>query len=268
MYFKQRANDYLEVRGGVTQLELGLSVSAWFFVEDTAAHNVWFQGINSAGNPYLGLSLSNNTAGAVNAVSNAAAVERNSVTSTRYRTNYWHHAMAVFESTTSRWSTLDGGGRGSDTNSSAPTGMNTMSIGALRINSGTISGPMRGSLSDIVVWRKALLDHQVELLATGMPPWMIEPKDIIGFWTLEQKGARQLNLLGPHWPMEANLGGVPQLSQRCPRLKYSARDAEDFFSNVISTYKDNLRFFLPPPNPATSVLDEDSELLYVPRLIW
>ena len=135
-----------------------------------------------AGDPIA--AIKQNDAGTASAFAN---------TTTGYSTGSWHSACAVFESTTSRTASIDGGSSGTNTNSvSAVTGFE-FSIGAAYPRL-TTRAYLSGYVAFPAVWNVALSAAEVLMLAKGAHPFSVRPDNLIAFWPLDEKtgGARDI----------------------------------------------------------------------------
>jgi len=102
-------------------------------------------------------------------------------TTTGFSTGSWQMASGRFTSTTSRAVSLDGSGKG--TNTDSITGdSNEFIIGARRGDNPI--GHFDGKIAYVVVWDKELTDAQITSLAGGTYPGDIESGSIIGLWKL------------------------------------------------------------------------------------
>ena len=81
-------------------------------------------------------------------------------TTTGYRTNQLLHACAVCASSTSRAVYLNGGGKGTNTTSIVPSGINRLAIGG-RSNNQTNDTTMEGIIYDVALYNVALSDDEV-----------------------------------------------------------------------------------------------------------
>lgn len=133
----------------------------------------------------------------VTATTNTTSGTVSAVTSTAISANTWFHACAVFTSATSRGAYLNGGGKGSNTTSRSPTGIDRTAIGVLFGSS--VSQPFgpagTGDLAEVAVWNIALSDADVAALATGVSPLLIHPEALVGYWPLLGVNSPENNLL-------------------------------------------------------------------------
>jgi len=108
---------------------------------------------------------------------------QNSITTTGYSSGVWHHACAVGTSATSRDVYIDGGSKGSNTNSVTPSSLNATGIGY--IAKLTPSGYFDGDIALACVWNVALGANEISSLAKGLHPKKVRPLSIAGGWNME-----------------------------------------------------------------------------------
>lgn len=94
-----------------------------------------------------------------------------------FNINTWHHATAVFASTTSRTSYIDGIAGTTNTVSSDPTGLTTILIGAVMVSSAPALY-FDGNLSEFAVWNVVLTTGEINSLAKGFSPKRIRPQSL------------------------------------------------------------------------------------------
>lgn len=99
-------------------------------------------------------------------------------TTTGYSANAWHHGCAVFASATDRRAFLDGGGKGTNTTSRTPTGIDSTAVGALDIGT---TGAMTGRVAELGIWNVALTDAEVAALARGISPLHIRRANLVTY---------------------------------------------------------------------------------------
>lgn len=81
----------------------------------------------------------------------------------------WHHLAGVFAATNSRAAYLNGGGKGTQTSSRTPTGINTVRIAAL--GGSTLSEWINGNVMDLRIYNRALADEEVAAIAHPVWRW-------------------------------------------------------------------------------------------------
>lgn len=91
----------------------------------------------------------------------------------------WHHAVAVYASSTSRTAYFNGGNSGTDTNSRTPSGLNDTEIGSYRFGSGAPEAFFDGYMAEVAIWSAALDAAEVAALAKGFSPALIRPTSLV-----------------------------------------------------------------------------------------
>lgn len=132
-------------------------------------------------------------------------------TTTTISANTWSHAACVFTSSTSRAAFLNGGGKGTDTTSQTPSGLNRTTIGARNI--GSYNQPFAGLLAEVGLWNIALSDADIVVLATGISPFLVRPDALVGYWPLVGKYSPEIDLKGRR---EMTVTGATQIAH--PRM--------------------------------------------------
>lgn len=118
------------------------------------------------------------------------------VTTTGYSTGTWHHACAIYASSTDRRALIDGGSKGTDAVNKTPTAGNldTTSIGVLdRLND---FGPMSGMIAeaaiyDLSVYPGATDSDKADYFETNVLPGLVKkfsplfyPLGLKAYWPL------------------------------------------------------------------------------------
>jgi hypothetical protein len=109
----------------------------------------------------------------------ARANSAEAVSTTQQASTGWKHCCAVFASSTLRYAYLNGGGRGQNTTSVAPSGIAYTNIAGLFTQPG-----YNGALADVAIWNVALTDAEVLALANGVSPLRIRTGSLVAFWPL------------------------------------------------------------------------------------
>lgn len=125
-------------------------------------------------------------------------------TSTAWAASTWFHGCAVFASSTSRAAYLNGGGKGTDTASMTPTGLNRTNLGVFYA-SGSYD-PYDGLMAEIGIWDVALSDGEVAVLATGASPLLVRPGSLIRY--VPGIRSTQERLVGTAWTVVFGAPGV------------------------------------------------------------
>lgn len=104
------------------------------------------------------------------------------ITTAGYSVNTWHHACGVFAADDDRAAFLDGGNKGTNSDSKTPTNLDNLSIGALYKQ--TPYGFMSGLIAEAAMWNIALTDDEVLILSKGYSPLFVHPQNLIAYWPL------------------------------------------------------------------------------------
>jgi hypothetical protein len=164
-------------RLNAVEVSMPFTICAWARPEnDTNANTAVSIGISGGGvTNVLTLNFAGPAAGdPVRAQSIVNAVTVQATTTTGFTVGTWHHACAVFTSTTSRAAYIDGGSKGTDTTSSSPTGMNRTLVGAAQLQAGP-SNYFHGGIAEVGIWSEALTDDDVRQLGLGFAPPCVKP---------------------------------------------------------------------------------------------
>jgi hypothetical protein len=98
--------------------------------------------------------------------------------STGYTTNTWNHACAVFTSTTSRSSYLNGVIGQTTTTSVTPTNLVRVDIGSI-LNASAFVNLFVGNLAEIGIWTVALTAEEILSLSKGVACNKIRPQNLV-----------------------------------------------------------------------------------------
>ena len=98
--------------------------------------------------------------------------------STTLAGNTWGHFCGVGVSGTSRLAYLNGGGEGSNTPSSTPTGLNATLLGVIRQSSG-YTEYHNGDIEWPAIWNVALTRSEIWQLSRGLHPSKIRPANLV-----------------------------------------------------------------------------------------
>lgn len=104
------------------------------------------------------------------------------LSTTFWSINTWHHALGVEASPTDRRVYLDGGGKGTDTTSKIPSGLDRVSLG--RLGDSTPGSYFDGRLGEWGLWNVALNDDEAASLGSGISPSEIRPENLKGWWQI------------------------------------------------------------------------------------
>lgn len=124
------------------------------------------------------------------------STSNNAATSTTIIANTWFHACGVTSAANSRAGYLNGGGKGTNTTSTTPTGINRTSVGVGDGSSAVaeFAPAGTGDIAWATIWNVALSDADIAVLATGVDPRLIHPEAIVGFWPLDAGYSPENNL--------------------------------------------------------------------------
>lgn len=101
-------------------------------------------------------------------------------TTTGYSANVWHHGCIIEAATNNRAVLLDGGSKGTNSDTRTPSGVDDTALGA----SGRLTNEFTGRLAEWAVWNAALTDAEVATLALGVSPLLIRPNNLVAYWPL------------------------------------------------------------------------------------
>lgn len=130
----------------------------------------------------------------VQAGSAASGTARNATSSTGYSLNTWHHAAGVFTAAADRAAFIDGGSKGTNTQSTTPAGLDATAIG--RLETSTPANHMSGMIAEAAVWDVALTDAEVAILAAGYSPLFVRPENRIAYWPLLGRTSPEIDIIG------------------------------------------------------------------------
>jgi hypothetical protein len=171
-----------------------ISMACWFWA-DTITVNYTLMGLfdASAFNQFLLLQASGFVGSdPVRAVTNSTAGGFQSAnTSGGFSSGAWHHAGAVFDSSSVMAAYLDGANKGTGNPGGTPTGIDRVSLG----HSGDSSpgAELAGRLGMPALWSTALSDANMVSLAAGVHPTSIEPGSLAAVWSLGACGETEID---------------------------------------------------------------------------
>ena len=95
----------------------------------------------------------------------------------------WHHACAVFASTTSRSCYVNGANKATGTDSANfPSGLDTTYIG---FSTRTSGAHFDGDIAEAAMWDVALTDAEVRSLGlAGVVPTLVRPQSLVSYWPI------------------------------------------------------------------------------------
>lgn len=157
-----------------------LTMACWFYSTNNSAAQIMMSICESADSDRFHLAALGNAAGKnISCFIEANGSSDNTCqTLTGYTVNKWHHAAAVYSSSTSRSVFIDGGSKDTGNNTSyVPQGINEILIGARRSN-GSIGAAFFGLIAEVGIWNVALTDDEVLSLSKGFTPSLIRPQNL------------------------------------------------------------------------------------------
>jgi len=184
--FASASAQYL-YRASAVVSAMPITMACWFRTTSTTAiQRLVDVGQLSTGNQKWSLALLG-TAAAPNTtvIANTSSVSGAfAATTATYLADTWHHAAAVFTSSTSRTAYLDGGNAGTDTASVSPSGVDTTTIGATGVGASAFGQYMSGRIAEAAIWDVALTASEIAALARGFIPPQIRPQSLVAYWPL------------------------------------------------------------------------------------
>lgn len=132
LLFDDGATEYLQL-GSAPITAAPLTMTSWFNSDDDTIQQalMWIGDVDSTVN-WFSLEIMGSVGGnPVRARARAGAITGDADTTSGYSANTWHHAAAVFISSTSRASFIDGGSKGTDVTDATPANSNDTAIGRL-----------------------------------------------------------------------------------------------------------------------------------------
>lgn len=176
--FDDAAQQYLSNANGIAT-NAPATLAAWFRSDDTTILQCMIGLFN--GGDYFYLQAAGTDAQKIYAAAGDNPNFETAATTAGYNANTWHHACAVFASSTSRSAYLDGGSKGTNVNFCNPTGLDTTHIGTTW---GAGGNHFSGRIAEAAIWNVALTDDEVLALAGGVSPTRIRPGSIQAYWPL------------------------------------------------------------------------------------
>lgn len=116
-------------------------------------------------------------------------------TTTGYTVGVWHHACGVWASSTSRSVYIDGGSKGSNTDSILLSGFSRTNI-STRWVSNARGAFFDGCIAEPAIWDVALTDDEVASLARGFSPDQIRPQSLVSYWPIIGRHSPEIDVFG------------------------------------------------------------------------
>jgi len=168
------------------------TVSVWFYSTDDTINTVLFYAGDKDDNDDSAFWLRPLSTNVVwwSAIESGAA---NAATTTTFTVNTWNHACAVEASATDRRVYLNGAGKGTNTTSKVPAGIDRTTLTA---DNDTAQGfPFAGSVAHVAIWNVALSDAEVNALAKGAHPYTIKRGALTHYWPI-RGDSPEIDLVG------------------------------------------------------------------------
>lgn len=181
--FSAASSQYLSVSAAVVT-DVPLTMACWFRANDvTADRTLMVLGDTTDGDPRFELLIMGAVAGdpVQASTANILGETNNANTTTGYSANTWHHACGVWASATDRRAFIDGGSKGTNTTSTAVTGLDTLRIGTRLAANARF---MDGLIAEAAIWNVALSDGEVKALGSGCPVLSVRPGSIVAYYPL------------------------------------------------------------------------------------
>lgn len=156
-----------------------LTMACWFKTSDTTNEQVLLT-IGDTGGTADEFALVANGASSDTVQAQTRRTSTSTASSTSsYSADTWHHACAVFNSSTDRRAFIDGGSKGTEATAKVPTGLDAIRIGAVARSSA--SKFLTGSVAHAAIWSVTLTDAEVAALAAGLSPLRMRPGALVFF---------------------------------------------------------------------------------------
>lgn len=189
------------------------TVCAWINVDSLAADGaVFWVGDKDATNDYFVLWV--DTTGTVEWSARTGGPTRTAGTSTSLSVNTWVHVAATAAAADDRAVFLDGGGKGTNTQSSTPSNLDRTAIG--RYSDSSPSDYFDGEIAHVSVYDVVLADALILQLSKGFSPFKTQTQDLIAHWPMS-KGATDLHDVVGALTLTSN--GTPTQTNEPPLLR-------------------------------------------------
>lgn len=191
-----------------------LSMGCWFYTtSSTLRQFLMMVAVTTNNDNRFSLELRGDVGGdPLHALTEASASSSQAVTSSGYSVNTWQHGLAVFAASNDRRVYLNGGSKGTESTSRSPVGLNKCSIGAFSGSSNSLG--MEGLIAEAGVWSAALTDAEAEMLAAGVPPYLVQPQSLVAYYPLYGAYSAEIDCIGR---IELTVTGAVQASDH-PRV--------------------------------------------------
>lgn len=191
------------------------TLACWFNSDNIGISQVLMSvGDTATADNYHYLRAAGSVAGdPIQAGSAASGTARNAATGTGYSASTWHHACGVFAAAADRAAFIDGGSKGTNTQSTSPAGLDATAIG--RLETSTPANHMSGMIAEAAIWDVALTDAEVALLAAGYSPLFVRPQNLVAYWPLIGRTSPEIDPIGK---FEMTVTGAVVAAH--PRIRY------------------------------------------------
>lgn len=161
-----------------------LTLACWAYCNDLAGLQVAL-GINDwDADEAFSIGLSGDTGGdPVNAFTTAGGSNSVATSSSGMTANTWHHICGVFAANDDRAAYIDGGSKGTQSQTRTPANLDTILIGS-RATWEAIDRSWSGGIAGPAIWTAALSDAEVLALFKGTDPRLIRPASLVAYWPL------------------------------------------------------------------------------------
>ena len=194
---------------------LPLTMAAWFNSNSSAGDQTILTFVDKDTTAdWFRLAIRGDQAENVEAFARGASDNGIARTSTGYSTNTWHHAIAVFTSTTSRSAYIDNGSGITDTDSITTSNLDRVIIGSIGHSSG--GSFFSGLIAEVGVWDIALNAAERGMLAAGFSPLMVRPDRLVAYYPLIGRNSPETDIVGG---INLTLTNAPSLGAH-PRIIY------------------------------------------------
>jgi len=166
---------------------LGYTFSAWFKAATTHSGALVSLAGGTADNRHM---LYVKADGKVSAFSGAGATVYENPTAGTYSTGVWTHACGVYIAG-GRSSFINGAG-GYVANTTNPGTMDRIHVGAYYTAGARVAGfYFNGELADVAIWDTAIDLQDIESLASGASPLLIQPNNLAAYYPLLARGTNE-----------------------------------------------------------------------------
>ena len=167
----------------------GMTIAGWLNMASLAG-NTWTAlgvGYSVSGGSYYGLGVFD-TSGTYNMAgyaTNTGASQFTALGSLSLSAGTWYHGAATFSGNNLTVYTNAANSGSATLTGSYAGNYNALCIGALNNGGSIISQPGQNTyLNEVALWTTVLTLNEITALAKGIPPWLIRPASLWGYWPL------------------------------------------------------------------------------------